>query len=87
MFRITNLMPVYEQDGTIIEYRISVDNGSADGNSVSANLVIGADDIDITAIADVCKQKLRETVGQTLFINDNKLYLLIRKKETNGKKY
>ena len=41
----------------------------------------------ITAITDVCKQKLRETVWQTLFINDNKLYLLIRKKETNGKKY
>ena len=63
MFRITNLMPVYEQDGTVIEYRVSVDNGAADGNSVSANLVIGADDIDITAIAEVCKQKLRETVG------------------------
>ena len=63
MFRITNLMPVYEQDGTILEYRISVDNGSADGNSISANLIIGTDDIDITAIADVCKQKLRETVG------------------------
>ena len=41
----------------------------------------------ITSIVDVCKQKLRETVGQMLFINDNKLYLLIRKKETNGKKY
>ena len=63
MFRITNLMPVYEQDGTILEYRISVDNGSADGNSISANLVIGTDDIDIKAISDVCKQKLRETVG------------------------
>ena len=63
MFRITNLMPVYEQDGSILEYSVSVDNGSTDGNSVSANLVIGADDIDITAIADVCKQKLRETVG------------------------
>ena len=57
MFRITNLMPVYEQDGTILEYRISVDSSSTDGNSVSANLVIGADDIDITAIAEVCKQK------------------------------
>ena len=63
MFRITNLMPVYEQDGTILEYRVSVDNGSADGNSVSANLVIKSTDIDTTAIAEVCKQKLRETVG------------------------
>ena len=63
MFRITNLMPVYEQDGTILEYRISVDNGSTDGNSVSANLVIGADEINITAIVEVCKQKLRETVN------------------------
>ena len=62
MFRITNLMPVYEQDGTVLEYRISVDNGSTDGNSVSANLVVKLTDIDITAIADVCKQKLRETV-------------------------
>ena len=26
-------------------------------------------------------------LGRCLFINDNKLYLLIRKKETNGKKY
>ena len=63
MFRITNLMPVYEQDGSIIEYRISVDNGSIDGNSVSANLVVKPSDIDITSIAEVCKQKLRETVG------------------------
>ena len=47
MFRFTNLTPVYEKDGAIIEYRASVDNGSADGNSVSA---------------EVCKQKLRETV-------------------------
>ena len=62
MFRITNLMPVYEQDGSILEYRVSVDSGSADGNSVSANLVVKPKDIDITAIADVCKQKLRETV-------------------------
>ena len=63
MFRITNLTPVYEQDGSIIEYRVSVDNGVADGNSVSANLVLKPADIDITAIVEVCKQKLRETVG------------------------
>ena len=63
MFRITNLIPIYEQDGSIIEYRVSVDNGVADGNSVSANLVLKPADINITAIADVCKQKLRETVG------------------------
>ena len=62
--RITNITPVYEKDGTIIEFRVSVDNGATDGNSLSANLVIEASDIDITAIADVCKQKLRETVGQ-----------------------
>ena len=63
MFRITNLTPVYEKDGTILEYRISIDNGSAVGNSVSANLVVKSTDINITAIEDVCKQKLRETVG------------------------
>ena len=63
MLRFTNLTPVYEQDGTIIEYRVSVDNGTTDGSSVSANLVIEADDIDITAIAEVCKQKLHEIVG------------------------
>ena len=63
MFRITNLMPVYEQDGTVLEYRISVDNGVTEDNSVSANLVIEATDIDITAIAEVCKQKLQETVN------------------------
>ena len=63
MFRITNLTPVYEKDGTIIEYRISVDNGSTDGNSVSANLVVKPADVNITAIEEVCKQKLRETVG------------------------
>ena len=55
-------MPVYEQDGSILEYRVSVDSGSSDGNSVSANLVVKQKDIDITAIAEVCKQKLRETV-------------------------
>ena len=63
MFRITNLTPVYEKYGAIIEYRVSVDNGAADGNSVSANLVLKPADIDITAIAEVCKQKMRETVG------------------------
>ena len=63
MFIITNLTPIYEQDGTIIEYRISVDNGSTDRNSVSATLVVKPSDIDITAIEDVCKQKLRETVN------------------------
>lgn len=62
MLRFTNLTPVYEQDGTIIEYRVSVDNNT-DNNSISANLVIGVDDIDITAIVEVCKQKLRETVN------------------------
>ena len=62
MFRITNLTPVYEKYGTILEYRISVDNGSSDGNSVSANLVVKPADIDITAITEACKQKLRETV-------------------------
>ena len=62
MLKFTNLTPVYEQDGTIIEYRVSIDNGSAVGNSVSANLVLKPTDIDITAIAEVCKQKLRETV-------------------------
>ena len=68
MFRITNLMPVYEQDGTVLEYRISVDNGVTEDNSVSANLVIDATDIDITAIAEVCKQKLQETVNQRVGI-------------------
>ena len=63
MFRITNLMPVYEQDGTVLEYRISVDNVATDGSSVSANLVLKLSEIDVTAIADVCKQKLRETVN------------------------
>ena len=62
MFRITNLTPVYEKDGTILEYRISIDNGSAVRNSVSANIVVKSTDINITAIEDVCKQKLRETV-------------------------
>lgn len=62
MLRFTNLTPVYEQDGTIIEYRVAVDNNT-DNDSISANLVIGAEDIDITAIEEVCKQKLRETVG------------------------
>ena len=63
MLRITNLMPIYEQDDNILEYRISVDNGSTDGNSVSATLIVKPADIDITAISEVCKQKLRETVG------------------------
>ena len=61
--RITNITPVYEKDGSIIEFRVSVDNGMADGNSLSANLVVKPADINITAIAEVCKQKLRETDG------------------------
>ena len=61
--RVTNITPVYDAKNVIVEYRISVDNGSTDGNSVSANLVVKPADIDITAIVEVCKQKLRETVG------------------------
>lgn len=61
--RLTNITPVYDAESVIVEYRISVDNGVTDGNSVSANLAIDATDVDITAIAEVCKQKLRETVG------------------------
>ena len=61
--RITNITPVYDADGSITDYRIAVDNDSNTKNYISANLVIGADDIDITEIAEVCKQKLRETVG------------------------
>ena len=26
MFRITNLMPIYEKDGAILEHHVSVDN-------------------------------------------------------------
>lgn len=62
IMRVTNITPVYDAESVIVEYRISVDNGTAEVNSVSANLVIEATDIDITAIAEVCKQKLRETV-------------------------
>ena len=61
--RITNITPVYDADGSITDYRIAVDNDSNTKNYISANLVIGEDDIDITAIEEVCKQKLRETVG------------------------
>ena len=61
--RVTNITPVYDAESVIVEYLISVDNGATGGNSVSANLVIDATDIDITSIAEVCKQKLRETVG------------------------
>ena len=60
--RVTNITPVYDTESVIVEYRISVDNGTTKGNSVSANLVIDATDINITAIAEVCKQKMRETL-------------------------
>lgn len=60
--RITNISINYDENGKIIEYSVSVDNGFVSGSSLSANLVIDAADIDITAIAEVCKQKLRETV-------------------------
>ena len=61
--RITTIIINYNENGEVIKYVVSVDNGFASENSVSANLVIDASDIDITAIAEVCKQKLRETVG------------------------
>lgn len=60
--RITNIIMNYDESGKIIEYVVSVDNGFASENSLSANLVIEATDIDITEIVEVCKQKLRETV-------------------------
>ena len=61
--RITNIIINYDESGKIIEYVVSVDNWFASKNSLSANLVIEPADIDITSIAEVCKQKLRETVG------------------------
>ena len=61
--RITNIIVNYDENGEVFEYVVSVDNGFASENSLSANLVIEPSDIDITAIAGVCKQKLRETVG------------------------
>ena len=60
--RITTIIINYNENGEMIEYVVSVDNGFTIENSVSANLVIDASDIDITAIEEVCKQKLRETV-------------------------
>lgn len=61
--RITNISINYDENGKVIEYAVSVDNGFVSGSSLSANLVIDAADIDITAIVEVCKQKLRETVN------------------------
>ena len=61
MLRFTNLTPVYEQDGTVIEYHVSVDNDT-DNNSISANLTIKSEDLDLSQVLIVCKQKLRETV-------------------------
>ena len=60
MLRFTNLTPVYEQDGTIIEYRVSVDNNT-DSNSISANLAINPDDLDLGQVIEVCKQKLEDS--------------------------
>ena len=60
MLRFTNLTPVYEQDGTIIEYRLSVDNNN-DSNSISANLTINPEDLDLSQVIEVCKQKLEDS--------------------------
>ena len=60
MLRFTNLTPVYEQDGTIIEYRVSVDNNT-DNNSISANLTIKPEDLDLSQVIEVCKQKLEDS--------------------------
>lgn len=62
MLRFTSITPVYEKDGTIIEYHISVDNNT-DNNSISANLTIQANEIDTSDILSVCKLKLQETVS------------------------
>lgn len=60
MLRFTNLTPVYEQDGTIIEYRVAVDNNT-DNNSISANLTIKPEDLDLSQVIEVCKQKLKDS--------------------------
>ena len=62
MIRITNLSIVYNEDGTVNEYNLSVDNNATKGSSVSANLVIQPTEIDLTSILEVCKQKLQEAV-------------------------
>lgn len=61
MLRFTNLTPVYEKDGTIIEYRISVDNNAESGNSISANLTLKPEDLDLSQVLVVCKQKLEDS--------------------------
>ncbi len=60
MLRFTNLTPVYEKDGSIIEYRVSVDNNT-DNNSISANLTIKPEDLDLSHVLVVCKKKLEES--------------------------
>ena len=60
MLRFTNLTPVYEKDGNVIEYRVSVDNNT-DNNSISANLTIKPDDLDLSQVLVVCKQKLEDS--------------------------
>lgn len=60
MLRFTNLAPVYEQDGTIVEYCVSVDN-NIENDSISANLTIKPDDLDLSQVLVVCKQKLEES--------------------------
>lgn len=62
MIRITNLSIVYNEDGTVNEYNLSVDNNATKGSSVSANLVIQPTEIDLTSILEVCKKKLQEAV-------------------------
>ncbi|MCH4175884.1 MAG: hypothetical protein LKF43_00155 [Streptococcaceae bacterium] len=62
MLRITNIIPIYGDGGSIANYNIAIDNDAVEGNSLNANLILEPTEIDLTSILEVCKQKLQEAV-------------------------
>lgn len=60
--RITNIMPVYDINKKEIEVRVSVVSDESN-TSVNADLVLTTDEIDLSPIIELCKEKIRVSIS------------------------
>lgn len=60
--RIPNITTVYNADGTILRYEVSIDSKLSDGSTFSANVKIHPDDFDLSPL----EGKIHDVLSQIL---------------------
>lgn len=56
--RWTSITPEYDQDGKITKYYISVDSQNANNESITGQLIISADVLDLSSVLVVAEDKI-----------------------------